>query len=93
MLPNVMVAAAGLPARRRQAVARFMAFAMRPDIQRLRQTAGEADGDYWPVTRDVTPLPALPDLAALKIVTLDPVYWGRLESRINAWFAGLMTGR
>jgi iron(III) transport system substrate-binding protein len=93
MLPNVMVEAAGLPARRQQEVARFMAFAMRPDIQKLRQAEGEADGDYWPVTDDTAPLPALPDLSQLKIVTLDPVFWGRLENTINAWFAGVMAAR
>ncbi len=93
MLPSVMVEAAGLPARRRQEVARFMAFAMRPDIQKLRQAEGEADGDYWPVTDDTAALPALPDLSQAKIVTLDPVFWGRLENTINAWFAGVMAAR
>ncbi|HYP63347.1 MAG TPA: iron ABC transporter substrate-binding protein, partial [Acidocella sp.] len=72
---------------------RFMAFIMRPDIQKLRQAQGEADGYYWPVTSDApVPLPGLPDLATLKIVTLDPVAWGRLESTINGWFAKVMSG-
>ena len=93
MLPNVMVEPAGLSAWRQQAVARFMVFAMRPDIQKLRQAEGEADGDYWPVTDDISPLPALPNPTSLKFVTLDPVYWGHLESSINAWFASVITGR
>jgi iron(III) transport system substrate-binding protein len=93
MLPNVMVEAAGLPARQRAEAERFMAFIMRPDIQKLRQAQGEADGYYWPVTSDApVPLPGLPDLATLKIVTLDPVAWGRLESTINGWFAKVMSG-
>lgn len=93
MLPNVMVEAAGLPVRERNEVARFMTFAMRPDIQRLRQTQGEADGEYWPVTSDAPPpLPALPDVSHIRIVTLDPAVWGRLETVINGWFARTMTG-
>lgn len=92
LLPNVMVEAAGEPAKIRKEAARFMAFAMRPDIQKLRQQQGEADGDYWPVTNNVQPLPGLPEVSFLHVVTLDPVKWGRLENRINAWFGGLMSG-
>lgn len=93
LLPNVMVEAAGLPARQRAEVARFMVFAMRPDIQALRQARGEADGEYWPITSTApAPPPGLPDLARLSVRTLDPVVWGRLERTINGWFAGLMTG-
>lgn len=93
MLPNVMVEADGLPAQQQREVERFMAFAMRPDIQALRQTEGEADGDYWPVTSNApAPLPGLPDVSQLRIATLDPVVWGRLESTINGWFAKAMTG-
>ncbi|MDR3717870.1 MAG: extracellular solute-binding protein [Bryobacteraceae bacterium] len=93
VLPNVMVEAAGLSAKRQAEAARFMAFVMRPDIQRLRQAQGEADGDYWPITTDApAPLPCLPDLSQIKTVTLDPTVWGRLESDINAWFAKVMTG-
>lgn len=92
MLPNVMVQAAGEPARKQAEVQRFMAFVMRPDIQALRQAQGEADGDYWPVTTNAAPLPGLPDISNLKIVSLDPVLWGRLESTINGWFAKVMTG-
>lgn len=93
MLPNVMVEAKGLTAWQREEAARFMTFVMRPDIQALRQAQGEADGEYWPVTSDApAPLPGLPDVAGLQIATLDPVMWGRLESRINGWFAKVMTG-
>lgn len=93
MLPNVMVEAAALPAAKRAAAARFMAFVMRPDIQALRQAQGEADGEYWPVTRNApAPLPNLPALAHIRIVTLDPVVWGRLETTINNWFAAMMSG-
>lgn len=92
ILPNVMVEAAGLPAGRQADIARFMSFAMRPDIQKLRQAQGEADGDYWPATSDTQPLPALPDLSLLHIATLDPIYWGRRERRINNWFAAMMAG-
>lgn len=93
MLPNVMVEAKGLTARQREGAARFMAFAMRPDVQALRQVQGEADGEYWPVTSDApAPLPGLPDVTGLQIAALDPVVWGRLESRINGWFAKVMAG-
>jgi iron(III) transport system substrate-binding protein len=92
MLPNVMVEAAGLPARKRDAAVRFMAFVMRPDIQKLRQADGEADGEYWPVTDDVSTLPEVPNVSCFHIVTLDPVHWGRLENAINGWFASVMTG-
>jgi len=93
VLPNVMVEAAGLSAKRQAEAARFMAFVLRPDIQRLRQAQGEADGDYWPITTNApAPLPGLPDIAQIKTVTLDPKVWGRLESGINAWFAKVMTG-
>ncbi len=92
-LPNVMVEAAGLSARKRAEAARFMAFVMRPNIQKLRQAKGEADGDYWPVTTNApAPLPGLPDLSQVKTVTLNPAVWGQREDEINAWFAKLMTG-
>jgi iron(III) transport system substrate-binding protein len=91
-LPNVMVEAAGLKDRQRADAAKFMAFVMRPDIQKLRQTHGEADGDYWPITTDApAPLPGLPGLGTLDTVTLDPARWGGLESAINSWFAKAMT--
>lgn len=93
MLPNVMVEAAGLPARQRAEAARFMAFVMRPDIQKLRQAQGEADGYYWPVTSNApAPLPGMPALSSLTIATLNPVSWGRLEGTINGWFAKMMSG-
>lgn len=93
VLPNVMVEAAGLPAKRQAEIARFMAFVMRPDIQALRQAQGEADGDYWPITQNApAPLPGMPDLSGIKTVTLDPAVWGGLESTINSWFAKMMTG-
>jgi iron(III) transport system substrate-binding protein len=93
VLPNVMVEAAGLPAKRQAEAARFMAFVMRPDIQALRQTQGEADGDYWPITTNgPPPLPGLPDLAQARTVTLNPIMWGGLENGINAWFAKVMAG-
>ncbi len=93
VLPNVMVEATGLPAKRAAEAAKFMAFVMRPDIQTLRQTQGEADGEYWPITTNApAPLPGLPDLSQTKTVTLDPALWGGLESTINAWFAKVITG-
>ncbi|MDE2238419.1 MAG: extracellular solute-binding protein [Rhodospirillales bacterium] len=93
VLPNVMVEAAGLDARRQKLAARFMAFVMRPDIQKLRQTNGEADGDYWPITQNApAPLPGMPGLAGIKTITLNPVQWGGLENTINAWFARMMSG-
>lgn len=92
-LPNVMVEAAGLSARRKQEAARFMAFAMQPDIQALRQAKGDADGYYWPITEGApAPLPGLPDLATLNTMKLNPVSWGKLEDRINGWFAKVMNG-
>ncbi|MDE2318652.1 MAG: extracellular solute-binding protein [Rhodospirillales bacterium] len=92
VLPNVMVEAAGLSARRQKEVARFMAFVMRPDIQRLRQIEGEADGEYWPITQNApAPLPGMPDLTGIHTITLDPVKWGGLESTINGWFAKMMS--
>jgi iron(III) transport system substrate-binding protein len=93
VLPNVMVEAADLKAPQRADAARFIAFVMRPDIQKLRQTHGEADGDYWPITADApTPLPGLPALRTLNTVTLNPAHWGGLESAINSWFAEAMAG-
>ncbi len=93
VLPNVLVEAAGLSRRKQRDAARFMAFVMRPDIQKLRQTAGEADGDYWPITTDApAPLPGMPPLGSLHTLTLDPAYWGALENDINIWFAKTMTG-
>ncbi|MDR3522111.1 MAG: extracellular solute-binding protein [Acidocella sp.] len=93
VLPNVMVEATGLSERQRSDAARFMAFVMRPDIQKLRQAQGEADGDYWPVTQDApAPLPGMPDLSQIKTATLDPALWGSLEDQINSWFAKLMSG-
>lgn len=92
VLPNVMVEAADLSAKRQAQAARFMAFVMRPDIQALRQAQGEADGDYWPVTADTPPPSGLPDLTQARTATLDPALWGRLEGEINAWFAKVMTG-
>ncbi|MBB5373416.1 ABC transporter substrate-binding protein [Acidocella aromatica] len=93
VLPNVMVEAAGLSAKRQAEAARFMAFVMRPDIQRLRQAQGETDGDYWPITINApAPPPGLPDISHAKTVTLEPTVWGHLESDINAWFAKVMTG-
>ncbi len=93
VLPNVMVEAAGLNSRRQKEAARFMAFAMRPDIQRLRQTQGEADGEYWPITQNApAPLPGVPALAGINTITLNPVVWGGLESSINSWFAQMMSG-
>lgn len=93
VLPNVMVEAAGLPAKRQVEAARFMAFVMRPDIQALRQTQGEADGDYWPVTIDAQAVPpGLPDISQVRTITLDPAVWGKLEGIINNWFAKVMAG-
>jgi iron(III) transport system substrate-binding protein len=67
---------------------------MRPDIQALRQAKGEADGNFWPITKDApAPLPGLPALASLKTVTLDPVFWGGLENSINSWFAKTMAAQ
>ncbi len=92
-LPNVMVEATGLSARRQQEASRFMAFVMRPDIQALRQAKGEADGYYWPITTGApVPLPGLPDLSSLNPKALNPVVWGGLENSINSWFAKVMTG-
>ncbi len=88
VLPNVMVQAPGLNSRKQQDAAKFMAFVMRPDTQKLRQAKGDADGDYWPITADApAPLPGLPDLGTLDTVTLDAVHWGALENEINTWFA------
>lgn len=93
VLPNVMVEAAKLPARSKTEAARFIAFVMRPDIQTLRQTQGEADGYYWPITKNApAPLAGMPNLSTLKTVTLDPEAWGKLENSINNWFAKMMTG-
>jgi iron(III) transport system substrate-binding protein len=93
VLPNVMVEAAGLSGRKQREAAEFLAFVMRPDIQKLRQTSGEADGDYWPITTDApAPLPGMPALSSLQTVTLDPVHWGPLENAINIWFAKTFTG-
>ena len=93
VLPNVMVEAAGLPARQQKEAARFMAFVMQPDIQKLRQANGEADGYYWPITQNTpVPLPGVPALAGIKTITLDPVMWGGLEGTINSWFAKMMSG-
>ena len=93
MLPNVMVEAKGLSARKQAEAARFMAFLMRPDIQKLRQAQGEADGYYWPVTSNApAPLPGMPALSTLSIATLNPVRWGRLEGTINVWFGKMMSG-
>jgi iron(III) transport system substrate-binding protein len=67
---------------------------MRPDIQALRQAKGEADGNFWPITKDApAPLPGLPALASLKTVTLDPVFWGGPENSINSWFAKTMAAQ
>ncbi len=93
VLPNVIVEAAGLNSHKQAEAAKFLAFVMRPDIQRLRQTQGEADGDYWPITTDgPAPLPAMPALDSITSMTLDPVQWGTLENAINTWFAKAMTG-
>ncbi|WP_298161637.1 ABC transporter substrate-binding protein [Acidocella sp.] len=93
VLPNVMVEAKGLSARRAREAAEFMSFVMRPDIQALRQTQGDADGYYWPVTTDAPkPLAGMPDLSHVDTKTLDPVRWGNMESAINAWFAKVISG-
>jgi iron(III) transport system substrate-binding protein len=93
ILPNVMVEAAGLSRAKQADAAKFMAFVMRPDVQKLRQDKGEADGDYWPITTDApAPLPGLPPLATLDTAMLDPVQWGGLEDTINRWFSKAMAG-
>ncbi|OYV39990.1 MAG: iron ABC transporter substrate-binding protein [Acidocella sp. 20-61-6] len=93
LLPNVMVEAAGLSRAKRADATKFMAFVMRPDIQKLRQTEGEADGDYWPITTDApAPLPGLPPLASLDTAELNPAHWGGLEDTINRWFSRTMAG-
>ncbi|WP_298284487.1 ABC transporter substrate-binding protein [Acidocella sp.] len=93
VLPNVMVEAKGLSARRAREAARFMRFVMRPDIQALRQSAGEADGYYWPITTDAPkPLAGLPDLSQITTKTLAPAQWGALETTVNAWFAKVISG-
>lgn len=94
VLPNVMVEAKGVSAAKRQEIARFLAFVMRPDIQKLRQEKGGPDGNFWPITNDApAPLPGAPALSGLNIVTLDPVLWGKLETTVNGWFAQTMSAR
>ncbi|MDE2463999.1 MAG: extracellular solute-binding protein, partial [Alphaproteobacteria bacterium] len=86
-LPSVLVVAAGLAPDQQRDARRFIRFAMRPDIQKLRMTKGNADGYYWPLTKGVRPRHHLPSLSALHVLHLDPKLWGARESMINTWFS------
>ena len=92
-LPSALVIAAGARPASLTAAERFVRFAMRPDIQRIRMRKGEADGYYWPVTRDVSASAKLPRLDSLSVIVLDPNRWGPLEPTVNEWFSKAVVDR
>lgn len=66
---------------------KFVNFVFTAQGQQLMQT-GDPHGDslYWPVITGVNPLPALPPLASIPAVPIDPYKWGAQEATINSWF-------
>jgi iron(III) transport system substrate-binding protein len=65
----------------------FIEFVLSKQGQHVMQT-GDPTGDslYYPVLKGVSPLPALPSLAAVKTQTINPYVWGPREPTINSWF-------
>ena len=65
----------------------FVEFVLSKQGQHVMQT-GDPTGDslYYPVLQGVSPLPALPSLAAVKTQSIDPYTWGPREPTINSWF-------
>ena len=65
----------------------FIEFVLSKQGQHVMQT-GDPTGDslYYPVLQGVSPLPALPSLAAVKTQSINPYTWGPREPTINSWF-------
>ena len=93
-LPSVLTVAAGISPQAKAAAERFIRFAMRPDIQKLRIGQGEGDSYYWPLTTDAPhPLAGMPALDTLSIKHLDPSRWGPIEPQVNQWFSQAIIGQ
>lgn len=88
LLPRVLVTARSLSPQKREEVRRFVAFALSPKVVRMCMKRGGSDGLFWPVTKGVQEgSPLLPNPSTLKLVTLNPSHWGKLEGQVNGWFS------
>ncbi len=93
-LPSVLVVASGMSPQEKAAAERFIRFAMRPDIQKLRISQGEGDSYYWPLTTDAPhPKAGMPALGTVSIKHLDPSRWGPIEPQVNQWFSQAVVGQ
>jgi iron(III) transport system substrate-binding protein len=88
---TVLPSALGIDAKASPAVQaeaeKFITFVLSAAGQQVMQ-GGDPTGDslYYPVLSGVSPLPALPSLAATKTQTINPYTWGPQEANINTWF-------
>ncbi|MHB1833898.1 MAG: ABC transporter substrate-binding protein [Solirubrobacteraceae bacterium] len=87
LLPSCIGIDAKAPPAVQQEAEKFIEFVLSPAGQKVMQS-GDPTGDslYYPVIDGVTPLPALPSLAAVKTQRIDPYKWGAQEPALNSWF-------
>jgi iron(III) transport system substrate-binding protein len=87
LLPSAIGIDAKAPAAEQQEAEKFVNFVLSAAGQKVMQS-GDPTGDslYYPVLAGVSPLPALPSLAATKTQSINPYTWGPQEGTINTWF-------
>ena len=87
VLPSALGIDAKAPAAEQAEAEKFISFVLSAAGQKVMQS-GDPTGDslYYPVVSGVSPLPALPSLAATKTQAINPYTWGPQEATINTWF-------
>lgn len=92
VLPNVMVMAPGLTAKRSTEAKLFIAFANSQAAQAIRTHQNDGDAYYWPIITGAAPRAGMPPLASLDLATLNAKRWGAAQNNITAWFAKRIIG-
>jgi iron(III) transport system substrate-binding protein len=87
LLPSAIGIDAKASPQVQQEAEKFAEFVLSPAGQKVMQS-GDPTGDslYYPVLTGVSPLPALPSLAATKTQSINPYTWGPQEGTVNTWF-------